>query len=130
ANGTHRPGRIEGSATTVDDIVRAPEHGYIAAIGGDIHNYQRYPVRLPDGRTQQYIVSGGGRAFLHGTHRIPPVDLPGVDEESFRCYPLRGDSLSMLSQVYQRRLGWLFGPMFVPPEEAAVLISERLGRTP
>ncbi|MCA1697997.1 MAG: metallophosphoesterase, partial [Actinobacteria bacterium] len=34
----HRPGTIEGGGT-VDEIVAASEHNYIAAIGGDIHNY-------------------------------------------------------------------------------------------
>ncbi|NED53955.1 metallophosphoesterase, partial [Micromonospora aurantiaca] len=63
----HRPGPIEGGGT-VDEIVRDPAHHYVAAIGGDIHNYQRYPVRTGDGRTIQYIVSGGGGAFMHATH--------------------------------------------------------------
>src|SRR5207244_3007203 len=42
-DGEHHPGKIEGSADTVDDIVRDPINNYVAAIGGDIHNYQRYP---------------------------------------------------------------------------------------
>lgn len=62
----YRPGPIEGGGT-VDEIVRDPAHRYVAAIGGDVHNYQRYPVRV-DGRTIQYIVSGGGGAFTHDTH--------------------------------------------------------------
>ena len=48
-DGEYHPGVIEGGGT-VDEIVRDPEHSYVAAIGGDIHNYQRYPVRLEDGR--------------------------------------------------------------------------------
>ena len=39
-------GGIEDGATKVDDIVRMHEHNYVAAIGGDIHNYQRYPVKV------------------------------------------------------------------------------------
>ena len=66
----HRPGAIEGGGT-VDEIVQDPAHNYVAAIGGDIHNYQRYPVTTEDGRTIQYIVSGGGGAFMHATHTIP-----------------------------------------------------------
>ena len=46
---------IEGGGT-VDEIVRDPEHSYVAAIGGDIHNYQRYPVRLEDGCKIEYVV--------------------------------------------------------------------------
>lgn len=63
-NGQLDLGRIEGGGT-VDEIVQAAEHNYIAAIGGDVHNYQRYPVTLEDGRRIQYIVSGGGGAFMN-----------------------------------------------------------------
>jgi hypothetical protein len=96
---------------TVDDIVRDPRHGYVAAIGGDIHNYQRYPVRLTNGETIQYIVSGGGGAYLSSTHMIErvgrrceqelPADVAGFDEPDFRSYPLRGDSLAL----FTRRIG-------------------------
>lgn len=130
ADAQRNPVPIEGSETTVDDVVRAPEHRYLAAIGGSWHNYQRYPVRLGDGRTIQYLVSGGGGAFLHDTHLIPRVDLPGVSEEDFRCYPLRGDSLSRYSQTFRRRLGWLLGDVFIPPEQAAALMAEKIGTDP
>lgn len=122
-----QPLAIEGSETTVDDIVRDPRHRYIAAIGGDVHNYQRYPVRVDDERTIQYLVAGGGGAFMHDTHTIPRVDLPGVSEADFRCYPLRGDSLSMVSGIFQRKLGWLFGDTYLPPDVAAALARERVG---
>ena len=111
---------------TVDDIVRDPRHRYVAAIGGDTHNYQRYSVRVrdvypddPDGkrdrlpesseepRTIEYIVSGGGGAYLGATHTIDKIAMghasrptplrPSVDpvtEDDFLCYPLRGDSLA------------------------------------
>lgn len=130
SDGTRRPVPIEGSHRTVDDIVRDREHNYLAAIGGDRHNYQRYPVRVGDGRTIQYIVSGGGGAFLHDTHLIPRVDLSGVDEDAFRCYPLRGDSLSLLSESYQQRLGWLLGNLYIPPGQAAALMAEHIGACP
>lgn len=125
----YHPGPIEGGGT-VDEIVRAPEHGYLAAIGGDIHNYQRYPVDVGDGRVIQYIVSGGGGAFTHETHKIPRVDLPGVDEEDFVCYPRRGDSLSLFSKLYDRRLGLGRGYFEIRPDEAAILMGERLGIEP
>jgi len=41
-------GSIEDGAIRVDDVVRASEHNFVAAIGGDIHDYQRYPVRVAD----------------------------------------------------------------------------------
>jgi hypothetical protein len=140
-DGEHHPGAIEDGGT-VDEIVTAREHNYIAAIGGDVHNYQRYPVRLEDGRTIQYIVSGGGGAFMNATHRIANIDrkgLNGVGEAEFRCYPLRGDSLSLFSRNYGRLLSlghlghWLgFGRLllrfwFIEPDQAAAIIAKRLG---
>jgi hypothetical protein len=128
-DGAYRAGAIEDGGR-VDDIVTAREHNYIAAIGGDIHNYQRYPVGLSDGRTIQYIVAGGGGAFMHSTHQIPRVSLPGVDEQAFRCYPLRGDSLSLYSLVYDRKLAGGRGRVFVAPDRAAAIVGERLGVAP
>ena len=123
--------------------MRRPEHNYIAVIGGDIHNYQRYPVTLADGRTIQYIVSGAGGAFMHATHSIERIDLAPdaaepvrrvprevgpVTESDFRCYPLRGDSLSMYSQIYGRKFRWFGGRrLFIAPDEAAAIAAERLG---
>jgi hypothetical protein len=121
-----RPGPIEGGGT-VDAIVKDPAHNYVASIGGDIHNYQRYPVPLADGRTLQYIVSGGGGAFMHATHTIPRTQV--VDEEDFRCYPLRGDSLSRYSKLYGRVFHL---PRFfeLSPEDATAAIRYRLGIMP
>lgn len=67
---------------TVDDIVRDPRNGYVAAIGGDIHNYQRYSVTVDNerakecGKTErsiQYIVSGGGGAYMSPMQRFGRV---------------------------------------------------------
>jgi hypothetical protein len=117
---------------TVDDVIRHPNFGYLAAVGGDVHNYQRYPVRLtePNQRDLLYLVSGGGGAYLSPTQRIPVVggepskSIPddatwpaGVemprewrpDEaqppgRSFRCYPRRGDSLAYAARTAIPRL--------------------------
>jgi len=132
-DGEYHPGPMEGGGT-VDDVVTAHEHNYIGAIGGDIHNYQRYPVNLPDGRTLLYLVSGGGGAFMHETHTIPNLDhagLAGVSERRFRCYPMRGDSLSRFSQLWARKwIGRLLGARFIEPDVAAALVGEWLGLTP
>jgi hypothetical protein len=129
-DGRRRPGEIEGGEQTVDDIVRVPAHNYLAAIGGDVHNYQRYPVELDDGRTVQYIVNGGGGAGAQGTHKVPRIDLAGVDESGFRCYPRRADSLAIFSRSYDQRFGRLLGRLYIPPDQAAALLEERLGITP
>ncbi|TPQ19067.1 metallophosphoesterase family protein [Streptomyces sporangiiformans] len=126
-DGEHHPCAIDGGGT-VDDIVRAPEHHYIAAIGGDIHNYQRYPVQV-NGRTIQYVVSGGGGAFMHATHTIPRIGLAHVTEDDFRCYPLRGDSLAFYSRLYGRRLR--MRRLFTLTEaQATAVIAKRLGIRP
>ncbi|MGW7407691.1 metallophosphoesterase family protein [Streptomyces sp. NPDC054833] len=126
-DGEHHPCAIEGGGT-VDDIVRNPAHHYVAAIGGDIHNYQRYPVDV-DGRTIQYVVSGGGGAFMHATHTIPRVQIANVTEDDFRCYPLRGDSLAFYSRLYGRRLR-LRRFFTLTEAEATAVIAERLGIRP
>ncbi|MFJ5774171.1 metallophosphoesterase family protein [Streptomyces sp. NPDC093094] len=126
-DGEHHPCPIEGGGT-VDDIVRDPAHRYVAAIGGDIHNYQRYPVDV-DGRTVQYVVAGGGGAFMHATHTIPRVSVAGVTERDFRCYPLRGDSLAFYSGLYGRRLG-LRRLLALTEDEATAVVAERLAYTP
>ncbi|WP_167150978.1 metallophosphoesterase [Streptomyces sp. MBT27] len=127
-DGEHHPCAIEGGGT-VDAIVRDPEHHYVAAIGGDIHNYQRYPVRVDGGRTIQYVVAGGGGAFMHATHTVPRVSVAGVTEHDFRCYPLRGDSLAFYSRLYGHRLRM---PRFftLTEAEALAVVAERLGVPP
>ena len=142
-DGAYHPGEIDwgptaypgiseevGGLSTVDDIVREPSHRYVAAIGGDVHNYQRYSVLLNDAGTAEegpppgldtppellrrleYVVAGGGGAYLSATHRFGRVHLDARDnrnrpegkrmprnvapigEDGFWCYPLRGDSLA------------------------------------
>lgn len=120
---------IAGAEETVRDIVDNPAYHYIATIGGDTHNYQRYPVRHLDGRVLQHIVSGAGGAFTKATHIIPraTVENCGCDETDFRCYPLRGDSLATYSVLFDRHFGFGRGKLVVPIEEAPALMSERLG---
>jgi hypothetical protein len=67
---------------------------------------------------------------MHATHKIPRVDIPGVREEDFHCYPLRGDSLSFYSLLYDRRLAGGRGRLYIEPEEAKWLMAERLGLRP
>jgi len=85
----------------VASIVEREEFGFIAAIGGDVHNYQRYPAG-----EVQYVVAGGSGAFMSPTHTIGRVEpgKAGVGEEAFRCYPLRGDSLARIARGSARRI--------------------------
>ena len=113
----------------LNEIVTDPANGYVAAIGGGDHNYQRYPVRLRDGRTIQYVVAGSAGAPLSATHRIPNVDrlAPAVSEDDFRCYPLRGDSLARFSRTHRGLLG--VGSLAIRPGDATTIMAERIGNT-
>ncbi|WP_435891555.1 metallophosphoesterase family protein [Nonomuraea angiospora] len=122
----YKPSPLEEGGT-IDDIVRDPANRYVAAIGGDVHNYQRYPVKVGD-RVIQYIVSGGGGAFMHATHTIQRVDAGGVHEDEFRCYPLRGDSLSFYSQLYAHRLRMKW--MYLTPSEALCIMADQIKNEP
>lgn len=142
-DGEYHPGPIEGGGT-VDEVVRDPENNYVASIGGDVHNYQRYTVKMVDGRLLRYIVSGGGGAYMSATHKIPRVSLPGIEEippdnknaedkelkNPFVCYPRRGDSLSFYSKLYDSWFSWGRGRFELSPDEAAAYMEGRLGITP
>jgi hypothetical protein len=107
---TEQPPALDG-VESVNAIVGESSYEFIAAIGGDIHNYQRYPVG-----DIQYVVSGGGGAFMSPTHTIKPLDeIEGapVKEEAFRCYPLRGDSLARFALGSIKRLWFAVGGLFV-----------------
>jgi hypothetical protein len=134
-NNEYHAGRIEWTedgmaGPTVDDIVRDPRHNYVAAIGCDVHNYQRYCVRLrprdggppqnepEDQRQIQYVVAGGSGAYLGATHKIDkidmrpektkdfPKDVYPVEERDFRCYPLRGDSVAYYAKSFGKYVRW------------------------
>jgi Calcineurin-like phosphoesterase len=141
-DGKYHCGRIAGTSLTVDQIVRAPQHGYVAAIGGDIHNYQRYPVTLADGRHLQYIVAGGSGAFMHATHKIPNIDgtaglaavLPQEMREAVRLseyethfFPARAWSLYWYAKLLWPGHRELLG---LSHAEAAALVGEELGLEP
>jgi hypothetical protein len=118
---------IEGGGG-VRSIVDDPEHRYVAVIGGDIHNFQRYPVRMRDGRTIQHIVTGAAGAYTKATHKIPMVkpEVCGCSENEFRCYPRRGDSLAAYSRLYDRRIGLDKGYLVVPYQQAPAIMSQLL----
>ena len=109
-------------------IVDDPAHRYVAVIGGDIHNYQRYPVKMPDGRTIQHLVSGAAGAYTKATHKIPKVkaEICGCTEDEFRCYPRRGDSLAAYSRLYDRKVGFGRGYLVVPYQQAPAIMSQLL----
>ena len=131
--------RIDGAPEELDTVLKVahhPDHHYVAVIGGDVHNYQHYLVRLkghgrrPD-RDVHHVVSGGGGAFMHATHLVPKVavddDDLAFDESRYRAYPLRLDSLAAFSRVLQDEVSRLRLPLKIKIDDlqAAQLINER-----
>jgi Calcineurin-like phosphoesterase len=110
----------DGTAfASIDDVARHKPYGYIAAIGGDTHNYQRYDVTLRDKdgseRPFHYVVSGGGGAYMSATHIIDGANELHFDEdqnaarsairlERFESYPSAVDSLSYFAKLVVPRL--------------------------
>jgi hypothetical protein len=117
----------EQRRATIAELVADPAANYVTVIGGDTHNYQRYPVDH-GGRTIQYVVSGGGGAYTHATHQIPRVEL--IDEDDFKCYPLRSDSLAKFSQLYDAKFAGGKGRLTLSSAEAATYLSELLRLDP
>jgi len=64
---------------SVNQIVDDPAFGYVAVIGGDIHNFQHYVVEQPmappraGSRVVHHVVSGGGGAYMSATHPVRVV---------------------------------------------------------
>ena len=129
-NGEEKDTTIEGGGS-VREIVNHQEHRYAAVIGGDVHNFQRYPIRLGDGRVIQHLVNGAAGAYTQATHKIPKPDFKSGScmEDDFRCYPRRGDSLAAYSRLYARRFRrgskWI-----VPYTQAPLIVAERLDLDP
>jgi Calcineurin-like phosphoesterase len=111
---------------TVNSIVDDPDNRYVAVIGGDIHNFQRYPVRLPGDRVIQHIVTGAAGAYTKATHRIPTATIAscGCTEKDFRCYPRRGDSLAAYSMLLNKRLPF---DLAIDPELTPEVMGQLLG---
>lgn len=118
--------KIAGSKEdTVNAIVEDPANRYIAVIGGDIHNFQRYPAQQADGRVVQHIISGAAGAYTKATHKIEKATLDrcGCEEKDFRCYPRRGDSLAAYSILLDRKIPL---NVAIPYEVAPAVMSLRL----
>jgi hypothetical protein len=103
---------------TVNQVVEHEGFDYVAAIGGDIHNYQRYSIPTGDTRERiEYVVSGGAGAFMSATHAIgqatelrkPDGTSAGITEDDTTLFPLRSDSLAMYVQQFIVRAPYFLG---------------------
>jgi hypothetical protein len=114
-------------------LINDPANNYVALLAGDVHHYERHPVRLPDGRVMQHVITGGGGAFMTSTHQIPRIDLDHVGEDEWVVFPTRADSLRAYSIVLLRKLRrvlfWRRNEPLrgIPADEASVIVSRRHG---
>jgi Calcineurin-like phosphoesterase len=113
-------GAVHGASgfayTSVDDVVGRAANGFVAAVGGDIHNYQRYLVHIDDGpssRTIPYLVAGGGGVFVGQTFWLPKVEIdgPGAGNARVRCsesdtvlFPQRAHSRLFVDAIMRKSL--------------------------
>ncbi len=104
-DGRARPGRIawrtESSSprpSCVADIVADDGHAYVATIGGDVHNYQRYQVSGRD-----HLVAGGSGAFLASTD-FAEDGAGELDHQAIALYPSAGLSRVHFEAVVGDRL--------------------------
>ena len=77
----------------------------VLVLTGDSHHYARY-LEPVSGR--QYVTAGGGGAFLHGTHALPPtislgaIDAGTLDQrrlERQATFPLPEESLALVPHL-------------------------------
>lgn len=123
----------QNAVGTLLAVARDPANHFVAAIAGDVHHYERHAVSLEDGRELNFVISGGGGAFMTSTHQIERIDLPGVGESDWVVFPTRGDSLRAFSMVLARRwrrvAPWARGrpPRGIPADQAERIMAERHG---
>src|SRR5215218_2754693 len=86
---------------SVEDVVSLEAHRYVAAIGGDIHNFQHYD-RSSDDRQLHYVVAGGGGAFTSATHPLAVMDEDAPYPK--KLFPAEGRSLRHFARVLLPRL--------------------------
>jgi hypothetical protein len=95
---------------TVDDVVRRQQNGFVAAMGGDVHNYQRYIAHLPASESEPqrdlpYVVCGGGGVFIGQTwwlDRIEKTEPANLREAETVLFPARGHSRIYFDAVRRR----------------------------
>lgn len=104
--------------TSVDDVVRRPENGFVAVLGGDVHNYQRYLARITGpcarGRVLPYVVCGGGGVFIGQTSWMDKVKIDESNdaqpdhvqcrEEETVFFPQRAHSRLFLQAIIARSI--------------------------
>ena len=79
-NGRLDPGWVgakprNSNGESVWSLVNQPQYGYLATVGGDVHNFQQYrPLPADAAGPALHLVAGGGGAFVHATHTYANAD--------------------------------------------------------
>jgi hypothetical protein len=79
------------SYQSVDDIIRHPMSGFVAAMGGDVHNYERYIAHITDQkgaeRVSPYVVCGGGGVVIGQTYWMGEISVhEQVGDQLIECF--------------------------------------------
>lgn len=93
----------EKLSATVNNFVADPDNGYVATVGGDVHNFQLYRPGAETSSGLQHLVSGGGGAYTHATH---PIGVAASDSrvqtsnetQPANLFPGAAESLSYFAQ--------------------------------
>ncbi|HWJ53208.1 MAG TPA: hypothetical protein VNT24_07525, partial [Propionibacteriaceae bacterium] len=99
----------DGVGDSVWDLVNEPAYGYLATVGGDVHNFQQYrPLPKDASGPALHLVSGGGGALLHATHTYANADYDSRVRNNpnsrfyalpERSFPSRDESFSHFAQL-------------------------------
>ena len=87
----HRRSAREGDSVWA--LVTNKANGYVATLGGDTHNYQKYDQDQTHGFPQYHLVSGGGGAFTHATHPNVSLDRDARFRDDLQPDPARPTSV-------------------------------------
>ena len=85
--------RSARKADSVWNLVIDKDYEYIATLGGDTHNYQKYERKQTQGFPQYHLVSGGGGAFTHATHPNVSLDRDARFQDDLQPDPAKPRSV-------------------------------------
>ena len=93
---------------SVWQLVNDPDNGYVATIGGDVHNFQHYDRgaeaggEVPAGPAgpRHHIVCGSGGAYMHATHSYAMADRDSRIRNSTK-HPFHSMPVSSFPHQYE-----------------------------
>jgi hypothetical protein len=94
------------------EVAEARGARVVLVLTGDSHHYAHYVDLVGSGKATHFITAGGGGAFLHGTHTLPPrISLPSSTDPARRdrrhlkwvnAFPTSAES----RQLIRTKVGW------------------------